>query len=72
MNKNNVKIIKGTGKGDYVEINGVKLLYLKRVEVKNDYTPRGTNESIIIEIGNIGNIEVLDMSNEAIINKWFS
>ena len=27
MNKNNVKIIKGTGKGDYLEINGVKLLY---------------------------------------------
>lgn len=69
MNKNNVKIIKGAGKGDYVEINGVKLLYLKRVEIKNDYTPRGANESIIIEIGNIGNIEVLDMSNEAIINK---
>jgi hypothetical protein len=69
MNKNNVKIIKGAGKGDYVEINGVKLLYLKRVEIKNYYTPRGANESIIIEIGNIGNIEVLDMSNEAIINK---
>ena len=34
MNKNNVKIIKGTGKGDYVEINGVKLLYLKRVDKK--------------------------------------
>ena len=69
MNKNNVKIIKGTGKGDYVEINGVKLLYLKRVEIKNDYTPREANESIIIEIGNIGNIEILDMSSETIINK---
>ena len=69
MNKNNVKIIKGAGKGDYLEINGVKLLYLKKVEIKNDYTSQGANESIIIEIGNIGNIEILDMSSEAIINK---
>ena len=69
MNKNNVKIIKGTGKGDYVEINGVKLLYLKKVEIKNDYTPQGANESIIIEIGNIGNIEILDMSGETSNNK---
>nr|DAS68086.1 MAG TPA: hypothetical protein [Caudoviricetes sp.] len=69
MNKNNVKIIKGKGKGDCLEINGVKLLYLKKVEIKNDYTSQGTNESVIIEIGNIGNIEILDMSNETIINK---
>lgn len=71
MNKNNVKIIKGKGKGkgDYLETNGVKLLYLKRVEIKNDYTPQRANESIIIEIGNIGNIEILDMSSETIINK---
>lgn len=69
MNKNNVKIIKGAGKGDCLEINGVKLLYLKKVEIKNDYTSKGANESIIIEIGNIGNIEILDMSGETSNNK---
>lgn len=43
-----------------VELNGEIIKGVTKLEIKNDYTPNSTKESVIVEISNISSLEIME------------
>lgn len=56
---NNIKIYKSNGIATKVEINGQTITGIKSVKIKNDYTPKMSEESIVIEITDVSLLEIV-------------
>ncbi|WP_339010241.1 hypothetical protein [Fusobacterium animalis] len=53
-----IKILKKENEVSKVEINGREYKNISKVEIKNDYTSNGINESVIIEFKDISLLEI--------------
>lgn len=53
-----IKILKKENEVSKVEIDGREYKNISKVEIKNDYTSNGINESVIIEFKDISLLEV--------------
>ena len=56
-----IKILKKENEVSKVEIDGREYKNISKVEIKNDYTSNGINESVIIEFKDIS---LLDISTD--------
>lgn len=57
---NNIKIYKSNGIATKVEINGQRITGIKSVKIKNDYTSKMSEESVVIELTDV----LLEVKNE--------
>ena len=53
-----IKILKKGNEVSKVEIDGREYQNISKVEIKNDYTSNGINESVIIEFKDISLLEI--------------
>ena len=53
-----IKILKKENEVSKVEIDGREYKNISKVEIKNDYTSNGINESVIIEFKDISLLEI--------------
>lgn len=53
-----IKILKKENEVSKVEIDGREYQNISKVEIKNDYTSNGINESVIIEFKDISLLEI--------------
>ena len=53
-----IKILKKENEVSKVEIDGREYKNISKVEIKNDYTSNGMNESVIIEFKDISLLEI--------------
>ena len=53
-----IKILKKENEVSKVEIDGREYKNISKVEIKNDYTSNGINESVIIEFKGISLLEI--------------
>lgn len=58
--ENKIKILKKNNKVTKVELNGEIIKGVTKLEIKNDYTPNSTKESVIVEISNISSLEIVE------------
>lgn len=58
--ENKIKILKKNNKVTKVELNGEVIKGVTKLEIKNDYTPNSTKESVIVEISNISSLEIME------------
>ena len=53
-----IKILKKENEVSKVEIDGREYKNISKIEIKNDYTSNGINESVIIEFKDISLLEI--------------
>ena len=53
-----IKILKKENEVSKVEIDGREYKNISKVEIKNDYTSNGINESVIVEFKDISLLEI--------------
>ena len=58
--ENKIKILKKNNKVTKVELNGEIIKGVTKLEIKNDYTPNSTKESVIVEISNISSLQIME------------
>lgn len=56
---NKVKIYKKGGEAIKIEINGQEMVGVTNIKINNDYAPRNSKESVIVEISNISLLEII-------------
>ncbi|KYM50749.1 hypothetical protein A2U11_08565 [Fusobacterium necrophorum subsp. funduliforme] len=64
MAGNQIRIIKNGEMGCRVELNGKLLEGVSWIKIKNDYTPEGAQEQVIICLMNISSLEICDNYGE--------